>query len=56
MDIEKIETQLEILQRIADDLKNGRVLTSGNITHEGVVKGYTIENVVRNIRKTLNEG
>ena len=51
--IDEIEEQLNILERVATKLKNG-LLTSGNIAHDGKVQGYTIENVVSNIREIIN--
>ena len=54
MNREKIEKQLNILERVAEKLVNG-CLTSGNIAHDGKTKGYTIQNVVGNIRKIINE-
>jgi hypothetical protein len=51
--IEEIEQQLNLLERVAEKLKNG-LLTSGNIAHDGKVQGYTIENVASNIREIIN--
>ncbi len=51
---EEIEKQLSLLERVAEKLKNG-LITSGNVAHDGMVQGYTIENVVNNIRKVLNK-
>ena len=51
---EKKEKQLSLLERVAEKLKNG-LITSGNIAHDGKVQGYTIENVVGNIREVLNK-
>lgn len=50
----ELEKQLNILIRVAEKLKNG-LLTSGNIAHDGKIQGYTIENVVDNIRKILTK-
>lgn len=49
-----IEKQLNLLERVAEKLKNG-LITSGNVAHDGKVQGYTIENVVSNIREILDE-
>lgn len=49
---EKLEMQLHILESVAEKLING-CITSGNISHEGKVKGYTIQNVVNNIKKII---
>ena len=51
-DKEKLEQQLDILERVATKLKNG-LITSANIAHDGRVQGYTIENVVSNIKKII---
>lgn len=51
---EKIEQQLNLLERVAEKLKNG-LITSGNVAHTGKVHGYTIENVASNIRKIIEE-
>lgn len=51
---EDIEKQLNLLERVAEKLKNG-LITSGNVAHDGKVQGYTIENVVSNIRKILDK-
>ena len=54
INLEKLHKQLAILESVADKLVNGE-LTSGNIAHEGKVKGYTIRNVVNNIRTIIGE-
>ena len=54
MNKEKLEKQLGILESVAEKLVNG-CLTSGNIAHDGKTKGYTIQNVVGNIRRILQE-
>ena len=54
MNKEKLEKQLCILESVAEKLVNG-FLTSGNIAHDGKTKGYTIRNVVNNIRRILKE-
>lgn len=54
MNKEKLEKQLGILENVAEKLVNG-CLTSGNIAHDGKTKGYTIQNVVGNIRRILQE-
>lgn len=54
IDIDKLHKQMEILDNVADKLVNG-ALTSANIAHDGKVKGYTIRNVVNNIRRILGE-
>lgn len=52
-DAERLEKQLLILERVADNLING-CITSYNFSHEGIVKGYTIQNVVTGIRKIIS--
>lgn len=54
IDLDKLNKQLGILERVADKLVNG-CLTSANIAHDGKTKGYTIRNVVNNIRKLVEE-
>lgn len=51
---EKLEKQLNILERVAERLKNG-LITSGNVAHTGMIQGCTVENVVHNIRRILND-
>lgn len=51
---EKLDKQLGILESVADKLVNG-CLTSANIAHDGKIKGYTIRNVVNNIRVIIGE-
>lgn len=52
MNKEKLDKQLRILESVAEKLVNG-CLTSGNIAHDGKTKGYTIQNVVNNIRRIV---
>ena len=54
MNKEKLDKQLRILESVAEKLVNG-CLTSGNIAHDGKTKGYTIQNVVNNIRRIVAE-
>ena len=54
IDIDKLNKQLGILESVADKLVNG-CLTSANIGHDGKTKGYTIRNVVGNIRKLIEK-
>lgn len=54
IDLEKLEKQLDLLERVADKLVNG-CLTSANIAHDGKTKGYTIRNVVNNIRHLVGQ-
>ena len=51
---EELEKQLNILERVAERLKNG-LITSGNVAHTGMVQGAAVENVAHNIRKLLTE-
>ena len=51
---EEVEKQLNLLERVAEKLKNG-LITSGNVSHTSKVQGYTIENVVNNIKEILQK-
>ena len=50
--VDKFVKQIGILDSVAYKLVNG-CLTSGNISHDGKTKGYTIRNVANNIRSIL---
>lgn len=54
IDVDKLHKQLSILESVADKLVNG-CLNSANVGHDGKTKGYTIRNVVDNIRHLLGE-
>ena len=54
IELEKIHRQMEILEHVAEHLKDGSI-TTANMSHNLPIRAYTIQNVVNNIRNIIGE-